>query len=557
MERVVNSTERSIRVFCIDDDLVFRLGLGAALDPFSDLQLVGQSTVAAAIAQLALALTAERLPNVIVLDPGADSGPEVCRTLLQSYPALPILLLVGGEPPSWLSVVRELGVAGYRTKGTPLPELAAVLRRLAAGERDWSPVALPGRVAGGNWLQRQRQEAMETIAASLQDLDLSPRAIAQMNLWAWLVWSGRRRELQAARWVVRQLLPVETVVTQEPTAALATAGPATVVAAAATPTASLAQAAIAATRLQLQGGIANSTTWPLAFDILQTQPRQELLYAALAEFETLLAELQFLQTSLEQLPEERPQLLRQLWQQTLLRFFGKYYSPASTADLLDNIVSEATTTQTALLARIPLVTELLAYCLYEEPLEIENVPYRAESPEARTRAAVLLGNLTLAIADAVMQALLNAFSDAPSFRSGRLLQQQYLATRELDRFRNSLSFRYIQDELFAEPKAIYEDRHRLLSVREGRIKGIAIYAPRRLERSQLRGIRAGVRLGLEVFDAVSPRLQAVIAWLGSGVVYVLREVIGRGLGLIGSGIIQGVSSALQETRYGKNLDRKE
>ena len=566
-----NSAERPIRIFCIDDDLVFRLGLGAALAPFDYLQLVEQTAVANAMAQLALALNdSERLPNLILFAPGATQGLELCRALKAAYPALPVFLLLGGEPPGWLEAARELGIEGVGIKGQlPLTDLVMALRQIAVGGRYW-PTLPAAPLARGNWLQRQQQEALALIAANLQDLERAPAAVARMSQWDWLLWSGRRRELQTARWLVRRLLPAATAIVPEGMTAvpeplrpellsLQTAPnptPTEPSALEAQP-GSLAQGAIATALAELQGGAANGTNYPLAFDILQPQPRQELLYAAIAEFETLLEELRFLQMPLEELAEARPRLLRQLWQQTLLRFFGKYYAPASSADLLDNVVAEATATQTALLARIPLVEELLAYCLYEEPLAIENVPYRGESPEARARAVELLENLTVAIADATMQVLLNAFSDAASFRSGRLLQRQYLSTRELDGFRNSLSFRYIQDELFAEPKAIYEDRYRLIACRGGRLKRLSVYAPRSQERSQLRGARAAVRLALEITDAVSPRLQAVLSWLGAGVVYVLKEIVGRGLGLIGSGLIQGISSALQETRYGKSSDRNE
>lgn len=561
-----------MQIFYIDDDLVFRLGLGAAIAPFEDLQIVEQIPVAGALAQLALRLNERDIPNLILLAPGLTAGLEFCRTLKQAYPALPVLLLLAGESPQWLEAARELGIEGAGRKGMALTDLVAAIRQVGAGERYWPEWILPGApLVRGNWLQRQRQEALVTIAASLRDLDRPSAAVARMSQWDWLLWSGRRRELRTVRWLVQHLLPVETAMPAgelavaggrspitlpaSPTSVPVPASPATLDAS--QPPSSLAGAAIAAALAHLQRGTANETGYPLAFDILQMQPRQELLYAAISEFEVLLAELRFLQMPLEELSGACPQLLRQLWQQTLLRFFGKYYEPTSSADLLGKIVAEATTTQTALLARIPLVAELLAYCLFEEPLEVENVPYRSESPEARARATELLENLIVAIADATMQALLNTFSDATIFRNGRLLQQRYLSTRELDGFRNSLSFRYIQNELFAEPKAIYEDRHRLIVCREGRLKRLSIYSPRRQERSQLRGTRALVRLALEITDAVSPRLQAVLSWLGAGVVYVLREIIGRGLGLIGSGLIQGVSSALKETRYGKSSDRNE
>ncbi|HBY78700.1 MAG TPA: DUF3685 domain-containing protein, partial [Cyanobacteria bacterium UBA11148] len=55
--------------------------------------------------------------------------------------------------------------------------------------------------------------------------------------------------------------------------------------------------------------------------------------------------------------------------------------------------------------------------------------------------------------------------------------------------------------------------------------------------------------------AIAPRLRGTVAWVGQGVVYILTQVLGRGIGLIVRGVIQGVGSALQDTRLGKDGER--
>ncbi|HEY9762745.1 MAG TPA: DUF3685 domain-containing protein, partial [Trichocoleus sp.] len=56
-------------------------------------------------------------------------------------------------------------------------------------------------------------------------------------------------------------------------------------------------------------------------------------------------------------------------------------------------------------------------------------------------------------------------------------------------------------------------------------------------------------LAIEARDAIAPRLRATLSFLGSGLVYVLTDLVGRGLGLIGRGIIKGVGSAWSDPRY--------
>jgi Protein of unknown function (DUF3685) len=56
-----------------------------------------------------------------------------------------------------------------------------------------------------------------------------------------------------------------------------------------------------------------------------------------------------------------------------------------------------------------------------------------------------------------------------------------------------------------------------------------------------------VTLALETRDALAPRLQSATTLIGSAVVYLLTEIIGRGIGLIGRGVIKGIGNIWQES----------
>jgi len=64
----------------------------------------------------------------------------------------------------------------------------------------------------------------------------------------------------------------------------------------------------------------------------------------------------------------------------------------------------------------------------------------------------------------------------------------------------------------------------------------------------LQGIRLGVTIALEFRDAIAPRFRAVFGVVGQAVVYVLTQVIGRGIGLIGRGILQGIGKSVESKR---------
>jgi hypothetical protein len=196
---------------------------------------------------------------------------------------------------------------------------------------------------------------------------------------------------------------------------------------------------------------------------------------------------------------------------------------------------------------IPQVTPLLAYLLYEEPLEIDNVAYRPESPEAQSRAEMLLHNLILQVANAVMQVILNQFGEQETVKSS-LYQDQYRSSREIARFRNELSWQYRQTYYIEEPKAIFESRYVLFVLRGNRIQTTSVYAPRKEELEQLQGIRLAATFALELRDAIAPRFRALFGVVGQAVVYFLTQVIGRGIGLIARGVLQGIGKSVEDQR---------
>jgi hypothetical protein len=130
----------------------------------------------------------------------------------------------------------------------------------------------------------------------------------------------------------------------------------------------------------------------------------------------------------------------------------------------------------------------------------------------------------------------------------RYFKIQYASSRELMEFRNDLSWRYRRDRWLDTPTDIFGSQHRLLYLAGNGIGETMIYAPRQRELAALSGLPLALTLVLETRDAISPRLRSVFALIGTGVVYVLTEVVGRGIGLVGQGIIKGIGNAWNDRR---------
>jgi len=565
-------SDRAIQIFLLDADLVFSEGLTKVLNAREDTNIIAQAQTLEQARHQLTALTS--LPDIFVLDIHltADEdtrlGVQFCQELKRNYPNLPLFVLTTVTADSVLRSLRTLGIEGYSRKRTPLDELVHALQQVARGEVYWQqgkvkvndsqrqlpPASPPQPITPPRWLTRQRETGLAEIERNLARVEAILEK-DELSNFDWLFWSGLRRELKTARWIVQQLLPVEVVVVseeaelegiEENSNAEGESPPLLTY----LPT-SLSETLLQTTLGKIQLGLVNNSGYTLEIDILSLEKKRELLYLVVQEFQQILTQLQFVHLSLDDLPERRSLLLRELWQTCLTRWISKYVElsqfPATAGSIVEFVIREAPLVENMRLNKLPAVTALLAYLLYEEPLAIDQVSYRPESPEAQARAEMLLHNLILVVANAVMQVILNQFGEQEMVKNA-LYADQYRSSREIARFRNELSWQYRQTYYIQEPKAIFESRHELLVLRGNRIQTVSVYAPRKEDLEQLQGIRLGVTIALEFRDAIAPRFRAVFGVVGQAVVYLLTQVIGRGIGLIGRGILQGIGKSVESKR---------
>jgi DNA-binding NarL/FixJ family response regulator len=589
-----------IRLVLIDDDPIFRLGLRTALEAFPDLQVVAQADSGTEALDILMRLQPTTVSAIILeLVSGRSnanplSGLPLCQRLKGDYPDLPVLLLTSQSEPLFLRAAQQLGIEGYCPKGVAIADLVQAIRQLATGESDWHrlpdlPPPLINSVRPPSWHHKVRSYGLQQIEESLA---LVTQELQKPNLsnFDWLFWSGRRRELLAARWAVNQLLPTDVIVVEESASsdllsgvvrrssdrrveqipsrtglrsAIASSPPAALSANVQSPspnpqTQSFQPATpFELTLSMLQSDLPNLSGVPLEIDILVTEKKRDLLYIVLGKLQQILEELRFSQVTLEQLPPKRSQILLDLWQASVTDFLGKYYTlplDNQNLEIVNVLLSYAVIVQTSILDKIPLVVELLSQQLFETPLLIDNVSYSARTPEALVQSEMLLQNLVIQVANAVIQPLLNEFADIETIKQN-FYAQHLISSREMARFRNNLSWKYRLFQWIEEPKAIFESRYPLFVLSDAGIKQTSIYAPRRQELEQLQGIPLAVTLAFETRDAISPRLRSTVAWAGKGVVYVLTQVIGRSIGLVVRGVIQGIGNTLQDARFGKNGER--
>lgn len=577
-------SDRPLKLLLIDQDPIFRLGLRVALEAIPNLEaiaVVETDTVALQI----LAEIAEKDPNqvnLVVLEFGngrttsQQLGLQFCRQLRGLYPNLPILLLSSIQEQGLLLAAKSVGVNGYCPKGTPLPELVAAMQVVADGGSYWfhdreaiitpnSSLLTPNSSLPFSKLRNNlRLSGIANIDATLAVVTAQLQ-VPGLPVLDRAILAGQRRELLAARWLLNRLLflPQER---QEEQIPLADEPPVT-------PSLSIQQrqtlspllspgtlqsALFTSCVTKLQFPLINVTDIPLEIDIFREDKKRELLYLILQKLSEQLDELRASQIEINQLHELKNTLIRDLWEIAIIDFFGKF-SRIKVAnrniEVVKLLLGNTEVVQREILQKIPLFCELYSYLLFQTELNIDNSSYPVVSAEAKSQALMLLENLLIQVANGVVQPLLNYLADVEEIKQN-FYGRQLISTREIERFRNDLSWKYRLKNYINEPKAVFESRYELFVIAPRGIANTSVYAPRNQELVKFSNIPLVVTLLLEFSDAIAPRLKSLLAVFGSGIVFILTQIVGRGLGLIGRGILQGIGSVSSvEKNFRRNSDR--
>ncbi|MEH2044029.1 DUF3685 domain-containing protein [Nostoc sp.] len=585
-------SDRPLKLLLIDQDPIFRLGLRVALEAIPNLEaiaVVETDTIALQI----LAEIAEKDPNqvnLVVLEFGngrstisQQLGLQFCRQLRALYPNLPILLLSSLQEQGLLLAAKFIGVNGYCLKGTPLPELVAAMQEVADGGSYWfrdleaiitpnSPstdainrVSLHSALPFSKLRNNLRLSGITNIDATLAAVTAQLQ-VPGLPVLDRAILAGQRRELLAARWLLNRLVsPQERreeqiPVADEPplTSSLSSAIQQRQTASPLLSPGTLQSALFTSCITKLQFPLRNVTDIPLEIDIFREEKKRELLYLILQKLATQLDELRTSQIEMNQVYELKNTLIRDLWQAAITDFFGKFTRIKIVnlnIEIVNLLLQNTEVVQRDILNRIPLVCELYSYFLFQTELNIDNISYPVVTAEAKSQALMILENLLIQVANGVVQPLLNYLADVEEIKQ-KFYGRQLISTREIERFRNDLSWKYRLKNYINEPKAVFESRYELFVIAPRGIANTSVYAPRNQELVKLSNIPLVVTLLLEFSDAIAPRLKSLLAVFGSGIVFILTQIVGRGLGLIGRGILQGIGSVSSvEKNFRRNSDR--
>ncbi|HEY2957298.1 MAG TPA: response regulator transcription factor [Actinomycetota bacterium] len=164
----------TVRVLLAEDQGMVRGALAALLSLQHDIEVVAQVDRGDQVVAAAL----EHEPDVALLDiemPGTD-GLTAAAALREALPACRTLILTTFGRPGYLRRAMEAGAYGFLVKDGPADELAAAVRRAAAGQRTVDPgLAAAALAEGANPLSDREREVLNAARAGGTASDVAAR----------------------------------------------------------------------------------------------------------------------------------------------------------------------------------------------------------------------------------------------------------------------------------------------------------------------------------------------------------------------------------------------
>ena len=122
----------TIRVIIIDEQPLFRAGIHATLERMGDCEIVGESTDAADVLEIARTCN----PDVALIDAGLTSSDplEIARQVRHITPRLAVIILTPSEDEERLFQAIKVGAAAYCSRYITTEELIDTVRKVSHGE---------------------------------------------------------------------------------------------------------------------------------------------------------------------------------------------------------------------------------------------------------------------------------------------------------------------------------------------------------------------------------------------------------------------------------------
>jgi hypothetical protein len=492
----------------------------------------------------------------------ADSLRREATLLRERWQPAPLLVVLGAGHGATRDTLLQLPCQGLLEDPTPgrLLEAIATLRRggrmvdlqPAETAADTAANARTGGLSLGQTLLLSGLEQIATATAGCRLLLARP----SLHPLARLMLEGRLRELAWARRLLLWLWGPVTMAWSDPVAPAS----APLESGDAMPgyggsltlrernAAGVWQAVRRRLSAAIETGLANRSGQLLAIDGLNDDRRIDLLIALVQQLDRLrsqlVGELAPEGTAVAELMARWRSLQPELREQALRQMASPYVQLPQAGDLRP--VASTLVGSSDLQAddpELPDAQPMLTALVLARPLLVDGQLLPVDDPRAVLHLERLVANWLLRSAELLAADVLACCGSWPELRR-YLLRPELLSTRNLERLRNQLNAQQRWLSWVERPIALYESRRQLLCLEGTGIASVQLLEPRDGELRRLAGLQQLVTLALETRDAIAPQLRALLKGIGDLVVVLLTQVVGRAIGLVGRGIVQGMGRSL-------------
>ena len=183
--------------------------------------------------------------------------------------------------------------------------------------------------------------------------------------------------------------------------------------------------------------------------------------------------------------------------------------------------------------------------MFLEPI-IKNQPLNYDGkilPLYETESFIILENILsnwiIRNCNLLASEVFNICSTWPELRTV-LINPELQSTRKFERFRNSINNFNRWHEYIYMPIFLYESKREYLDIIDNKFTRYFKNENREKDLENLEWLQKQVVLLVEIKDAVAPQIEIAVKYIGNLFVTFLTKVVGKAIGLVGKGILQGL-----------------
>ncbi len=151
----------------------------------------------------------------------------------------------------------------------------------------------------------------------------------------------------------------------------------------------------------------------------------------------------------------------------------------------------------------------------------------------------IVSNWVLRTSNMLSADIFNFCSGWPELRR-LLINPQLQPTRSFERFRNNINNYDRWHDNFYMPIYLYESKREYIDLIDNSFVRYYKNENRESDLEKLEWFQKQVTLLIEIRDALAPQLEIAVKYIGDIFVTILTKIIGKAIGLIGKGILQGL-----------------